>query len=750
MMLRLKAFIGCLILSSLVACGGGSGGGLERETPGTGGNNGGSNGGSTNTLVISLKLTDASGNESKELSAETPLTLTATVKNANGDVVNDKLLTFTFSVLGLATFSNDSGTASTGTNGTASIGLTVGTNSGAGEVTATLSSGETATVTFNSAGTAQQSDVPTSLEILTSATTLPSSGSDSVDVYVLVKDQNGILLEGVDVLISADASVNLIYPPADRTTGIDGKVKAQLTNGSDKTNRTINITASVGELTDGTSVEITGSRIQNDDEESIVLGESVTLSIFLVDSDGEGIPNETLSLESPAGNAFTPASPQTDENGLAQVTIEGNQVGDDNIVIRALDDSVVGNFKLRVKEDDFKFDNTSFADIPLDTPQQVSLTWLSGGVPVVNSAVELKISRGLVTDINDNPISSANTDAQGKITAYVTSSFAGPATITALGDKGNNENISANVNVSFVATTVATMTLDASPDIISPEQQTTITAVLRDGKSNLVKGKTVNFVIKNDQTNGNISNSAALTDENGKASIVYTAGSVTSDIDGVIIEASVQGASATIAKEVKISVGGRAFDITFGTGREINIVDDTRYEKTFAVFVTDAQSNPARNVNLSVKMRAVPLDKDGVYYKGYWDKATPFVNWFRVITATCNNEDQDDDGVLDKNDIVNEDTNNDGFLTPGVLGSISFVGDSATDANGEALIALRYPKSYAHWASVEITVLAQSEGTESSQSQIYLLPIASADTTVETSPPPSNPFGSSSTCTNAL
>lgn len=748
MMLRLKTLIGCLFLSSLVACGGGSGGGLERDPTSGGTDNG--NGTKTERSIV-LSLSGVDGAASDQLSSENPLTLSATVKDSNGNLVLNTLVTFTTSQVESVSFKdNDTGTASTGTSGTAVIDLIVGKKSGGVAIVASLSSSETATVALTSAGIADQSDQPASIEILTSASTIPSSGSDNIDVYVLIKDQNGILLEGVDVLISADASVNLIYPPSARTTGVDGKVKAQLSNGSDKTNREISISASVGQFTDATTVRITGSRIQNDDEKSIVLGESVSLSIFLVDSDGKGIPSEDLRIESPAGNAILPESPQTDLNGLAQVTIDGIQVGDDLIKIYALDDLVVGTFTLHVKEDNFKFDVTEIGDINVDALQPIALTWLSGGVPVVNSAVQLKISRGLVTDVNGNPITTLNTDSQGQVTAYVTSSFAGPATVSALGDKGNNENITTSLNFNFVAKSVASMTLDASPDIISPDQQTTITAVLRDSRSNLVKGKTVNFVIKNDQTNGNISNLSSVSDTNGRASIIYTAGSVTSDIDGVVIEASVQGVSSTISKDVKISVGGRAFDITFGTGREITPVDETRYEKTFAVFVTDAQSNPARNVNLSVKMRAVPLSKNGVYYKGYWDKADPFKNWFTVVTATCANEDQDDDGVLDKNDTVNEDTNNDGFLTPGILGSISFKGESVTDENGEALFAIRYPKSYANWASVEITVLAQSEGTESSQSQIYGLPIAASDTTDDESSPPENPFGSGNSCTDTL
>jgi hypothetical protein len=738
MILRFRTLLVSLVLFGLFSCGGG--GGLSRDDT-TGGNTGGGTG--VVTRSIQLAFIDVNGQPSTSLSEATPLTLTATATDSNGDPVADTLITYTFQPEGLAIFGNVSGTASTGSDGVTnpSLQILVGVNSGAGEITATLSSGETATTTFNSAGL--QSDSPASIEILTSASTLPSSGSDKIEIYALVKGQSGLLIEGADVSISADSSTNLEYPSANRITGVDGKVKALLTNGSDKTNRPITITASVGQLSDETIIRVSGSRFQINGDTSIVLGESSGLSIFLVDSDGTGIPSESVIVVSSEGNAIVPDMPVTDEDGLAQVTIEVGQVSDDNVRLSALDGSVVGEFILKVKEDNFKFDLTELDDIPVDEQQKISLTWFSGGVPVVDSSVQLNISRGRITDDGGNVISFVNTDSEGKIIAYISSPFAGPASLVAKGDKGDDENVTATLDVSFVATTVTTMTLDASPDIINPDQQTTITAVLRDSRSNLVKGKVVNFVIKSDQTNGNFtSQPSVVSDENGKAFIVYKAGAVTSDIDGVVISASVEGNALVESKDVKISVGGEAFDITFGTGREITIVDETRYEKTFAVFVTDAQSNPAPNVGISVKMRAVPLSKGGLYEKGFWDKTTPFLSWFPVTTATCANEDQDEDGVLDEN----EDTNGDTFLTPGILGSVSFVGNNITDENGEALIAVRYPKSFAIWASVEITVLSQSEGTESSQSQIYRLPISASDTTNETSPPPSNPFGSGSSC----
>ena len=99
-----------LALFGVVACGGG--GSLERDG-GTGG------GGVAVTIGIQLAVTDNEGQVSTDLTSTNPLTLSATVSDSNGNLLTDTLVTFSFQPTGLATFSNDAGTASTGADGIA-------------------------------------------------------------------------------------------------------------------------------------------------------------------------------------------------------------------------------------------------------------------------------------------------------------------------------------------------------------------------------------------------------------------------------------------------------------------------------------------------------------------------------------------------------------------------------------------------------------------------------------------------------
>ena len=98
----------------------------------------------------------------------------------------------------LATFSNDTATALTNAEGVASIGMSVGSASGDGEVTATLSTGEADSTTFSSTGSTTVSEEPASLELYANSIQLASSGSDEVELIALVKNEQSVLMEGVE------------------------------------------------------------------------------------------------------------------------------------------------------------------------------------------------------------------------------------------------------------------------------------------------------------------------------------------------------------------------------------------------------------------------------------------------------------------------------------------------------------------------------------------------------------------------
>ena len=731
MMLRLKTLIGCLLLSSLLACGGGSGGGIEREQS-TGGNTGGGGTGTNNERSIVLSLTDASGSESNQLSSENPLTLSATVKNAEGNLVNGVLVTFTFAPSGLANFNNDAGTATTGSSGTATIGITVAENSGAGEIIATLSSGETATITYNSAGITEQNEQPASLDFFASSLQLASSGSDTVELIALVKNIDNVLMEGIQVTFSADQGASLAIVQG--TTAADGLARATLSTQNNRENRKITVTAKTANLpTETLWIAVEGTQININGSTSAIVGSQVPVTINLVDSDGKGIPNQVVELIAQNG-ILSSASPVTNSSGQVTINYTASIAGEDTIMASALNTEKA--FNIVVQEDDFSFSTVPSEEVKLNQATTLVITWLKDGVPYPNGQVSITSSRGQLST------SAAMTDVNGEVTFTLESTNAGFASLAAKGIDLEKNEVSARTQVEFYATNANNIIVDATPDSIGPSGQiATITAVVRDANGNLVKNKEVSFQV-DDVSGGNVSPGVATTDRSGIASTVYTSNAVSS-YEAVKVYATVVDTPA-VSNFTLLTVGSRAFDISIGTGRLMEAPQQSSYSKEFSVFVTDPDSNPVANALMTFSAPPVKFTDGGVFRKGYWQWDEANTIWVQVITAVCPNEDINGNGILDSN----EDFNGDGLLTPGNV--VSIPSNGTTDSNGQVLIDILYAKQFGAWADVDISVKAESAGSESEESQIFSLPVLTDDLTQEGSPPPSSPYGSSNNCNDKL
>jgi hypothetical protein len=737
MILSFRTLFGFLALLSLFSCGGG--GSLSRDDT----TNGGTTEGGTVTVTrsITLAFTDVNGQPSTSLSESNPLTLTATVTDSNGDPVTSTLITYRFQPEGLADYGNDAGTASTDANGVATIQIIVGANSGAGEIVATLSSGEEATTTFNSAGTILIGEQPASLDLFSSSIQLASSGSDEIELIALIKDANNVLLEGVDVTFSANAGASLQVTQA--TSAADGIARAILTTQNNAENRSIEVTARSGTFSEILNISVVGTGISVNGPPSVILGSNAEYTIFLSDSDGRGIANKMVQITSQNGNQFDSSELVTDEEGQVKVNYTANNSGIDMITASALNASGVLN--ISVQQDQFSFTNVTSEDIPLGDLSTLKLTWLKENAPLQNGAITLTTTRGTLTT------GSVTTDAEGNASFQISSNNAGRAVVSAQGKDTNGNIVNARADVEFIAKNVNNIILSASPNSIGPSgQKSTVTAVLRDAAGNLVKGKTVNFNA-DDVSGGEISPASAVTDSNGLASTVYTSLNVTKE-NGITITA--KEPESGVDAVVNLTVANRAQFISIGTGNLIESPDETSYLKKFTVFVTDANSNPVSNVELTVTGTPVkytdllePNAEVGdpnyqvirpAFYKGFWSafpSIEDFEYWVAVRTIGCANEDVDSDGIEDPN----ENTNGDDGLTP--VNIVSIDGNVVTDENGQAIIELRYAKTFAAWGEIKITASTPVSGSESQASQFFTLSASSDDLRLDTTPPNNNPFG---------
>ena len=690
------------------------------------------------TISVSLALQNAAGEADNSLSSSNALVALATVTNSEGEPQADLLLTFSLSNDDLATFSNDTATALTNAEGVASIGMSVGSASGDGEVTATLPTGEADSTTFSSTGSTTVSEEPASLELYANSIQLASSGSDEVELIALVKNEQSVLMEGVEVSFSAASGDGVELQLTQPETAADGTARAILTSQNDASNRTVTITAGAGSLTQTVEITIAGTEVTINGASSVILNDSVDYTIRVQDSDGTSILNQDVVLSAVNGT-LSSTTVNTGANGQATVSYTASTSGEDTITAAALNAET--SFTVQVQQDEFNFVNLPTEEVPLGQTQTITVQWRQDNTPVVGQNVTFSASRGVIAG-NATVV----TDAEGQASIDISANNAGISSITASASDGSgNVLVSALTQIEFIATTPHTLIADASPDIIGPDGQTsTISAVVRDVDGNLVKNSVVNFSVS-DVSTGFVSPSQATTDSKGIATTVFTSGSVSTQ-DAVVVTAFVADDPA-IDDEVVLTVGARAFDISLGTGNELEEATSTSYLKRFGVFVSDSAGQPVSGVNLTASVAPVKYVNGGEYRTGFWVFDDDASQWVAIVNQNCETEDVNDNGILDTTP-RDEDTNEDGMLTPGLIGTIAFAnGAAVTDENGYAELEYRYPRSFAIWYDAVISVFGQSTGSEASAKMRYTLSISADDVTDEGASPPANPFGVTDQCT---
>ncbi len=595
---------------------------------------------------------------------------------------------------------------------------------------------------FDTTGTGTDTDTSAeSITLLASSPQLGSSGSDTVTITAIVKDGLNNLLSGVTVVFTADSGSLAV---SQSITDDSGQAIATLDPGGDFTNRTITVTAVAGNLNETVNVNVAGTSLAISGENSATLGDTTPLIITLTDSDGAPISGKSITVSSSRSNTLSAATLTTNSSGQATVNVTAINSGTDTITVSAQGASTTHS--LAISGDQFQMVTPAAnADINLGACQSIQVSWQQNGSPVSGSPVSFSATRGtLYSDAGCTvAATSINTNGSGIATLYVSSSNAGPSTLTAFVSGGPTTSRAVN----FVATTPATIALQASPTSIGPnngsqtsQQQSTITAVVRDAGNNLVKGKVIRFSIIQDNSGGTLSTATATTDNLGRASTTYVSSAATTAQDGVVIRATVDENTA-INTTVSLTVSQSALFVRLGTGNNIEQLGQTQYDKKYTVMVTDAGGNAVQGANI-----VVSLNPDG-YAKGVYVDNTD--SWgLNYSVGYCPSEDLNENGILD----TGEDANGNGQLTPGNV--VAVPSSVTTGADGTFEFSVIYAETYANWVRVRLTASTTVAGTESSDTVVFWLPASAADmNNTQNAPPGGNinsPFGTSASCLDAL
>ena len=602
-------------------------------------------------------------------------------------------------------------------NGTANVQVTDSTGS----------SIAIAVTVVNGSGTSGSGAV-SSVDVTTDKQSLPSAGGE-VTITAFVKNAANVAMPNVPVEFRADSGTLI---SAESTTNAAGVATVKLSPGSNKSNRTIAVTATAGTKSGTVNVVVSGSTLTITGGSTQQLGATSTYSVRAVDSSGNPLAGAGLTFTSVLGNALTPATATTDASGNATFSYTAGNSGNDTLTVTG-PGTMRQTTTVTISAVSLSFTspapNTS---VNVNALQAVKVRYLVSGVAQVGKMVNFSSTRGAVSS------ASVLTDASGDASVNVSSATAGPATITAqIAGVG-----AATLPVTFVATTPSTITLQATPSAISPNQtgstnQSTLSAVVRDAAGNLVANQTVNFNLLSDLSGGTLSAGTAVTDANGRAQVQFIAGATSTPANGVRVQASVVGIPAS---EARLTVSGSALFISFGISNEISNLDPTIYTKRFAVYVTDANGVAVGNqvVNLSV----IPVS----YGKGTLSLSGFPVRWsYSAGSPTiCPNEDANGNGILD----AGEDANGNGRLTPGNV-VVASPGSLTTDTAGRAYFDLQYGEQYAPWMVVQIKARAAVAGTESITTTDFDVVGMVSDFDGSTAPAGANsPFGTAALCAN--
>ena len=731
---RALNWLALLVLSTvLAACGGGGG------DPTLGVKDGANAGVGSVVLVAGATTIVATGADGTEV------VLTAVVKNPGNNAMTGQTVTFTASS---GTISNTNRV--TDANGTVTEKLSVKGDASLRDITIKASSGgvESAPVVVKvvpvTSGIA-------SLLLTSSGGTLASSGGTAVNLIAFVKDANNAIVPNASVTFSADSGA---LGATKVNTNAQGQATVSLNTGGDASLRTIKVSASAGAQTASTDISVSGTKLAVNAFSSINLKTSTDMVVKLIDSSGNALVGKPVAFSAQVnpltvkGGGASPAL--TDNNGQLVLSYNAQSGTSDTITIKAQGDSLI--MPVAVNAANFTINAVTGANVALTTLATQTCYAISVHSDVAGTPqrgdVRFSTSRGAIYQDAScaTPLLAPLALVGGNAIAYVQAVGAGRTSLTA---RNEGTGVSVQADVEFVAplTPQATITLQADPAVIgantagSTSQRSTLRAIVRDGtaENNLVKNAQVGFTIQSDASGGSLSSPSVVnTDGDGMASVSYIAGQASTGVDGVVVQAQLQGVSNNSAT-AKLTVTKKSLFISAGSGNALDGSDSSTYRKTYTVFVTDAAGNPVPDVIIT----AAAWPK--LYYKGYLQYSDAAASWVVVQHLECPNEDQNRNGMLD----AGEDENKNGYLDPGIPLNLSTGGK--TDGSGTTTVTLTYPRDRANWLNLELTIRGNSSGTEATYVGYTLLPGLFSDFNRKDVSPPGvkSPYGQANVCSDS-
>lgn len=748
---RIKTWITLMLLAGLAACGGG-GGSAGAPILGGGGTSG------VTDLVITL-----SSNTLINSGAQT-VTVTVTAVDASRNVVPN--VPVNVSADANAVVTAESTTTDAGGIVRAAVGI--GSDRTARVITVTARNGsltKTATITVSeAAATAVASDLVLTL----SARSIANNGSQTVTAVATALDARRNVLPGAGIQLTVDS--NATVTPNATTTDATGTVRGVIGVGSDRTNRTIRVTATSGNLTRTETLQVTdstgGAPVAADLSLTLsagTLNNSGTATIVAravaVDSNRNAVAGIPVTFRVDNSAVANVNGTVTDASGVVQANIGiGADRSNRVVTVTATSGTLTRAASFRVIGADL---SAVFA--PLVT------------AGTANNQVEFRltdvnalamVSQPITVSAPGLPTVNGQTDFNGRFVYTFTAPTApGPLQITAVA-AGESEVATISVGGGSIApadVTPLSASVAANPSVVavntvgSRANQTELRALFLGPDNKPIPRIRVRFDLDGNRTNTDgviewLGGNYAYSDANGVARATFTPGQRSSPTDGVRIRicystsdfafnAADRNSTCPAAAPAgggfaftNLTVANEALSVSLRTNEEIKTgAAGLTYIKEFVVLVVDAAGQAKQDVLItpSVDLTA--------YYKGFyvvqgdkwvqrptllpdenyrWDAAAR--SWVKagLFGGQCPNEDVNRNAVREAPSFIpgapapevaarQEDLSWNNELDPRKADvAIKMVGSNRTDASGLAIVQIEYGKSLGSWVDFLISVTA--------------------------------------------
>ncbi|MDX8400125.1 MAG: Ig-like domain-containing protein [Gallionellaceae bacterium] len=597
---------------------------------------------------------------------------------------------------------------------------------------------------------------PTASTLLLSASPLNVQSDNSTPATISLSSISASNTAVAGVVVTLASDTGLLDKSTITTDGSGVGTFTFKAGGVDRSNRTATITATAGTVTAQLPVQIVGSTAAITSSSGSLSDngtQTSTMTVTAKDSASTVMPNTSVVLtQSGAGIvAFSPASGVTNASGVFTSTVSGTTAGNSTVTASTLGATASSAFTITPSAATLSIlSSTLNGGTATSNPIQVAMKIGDTLAIKVNAPGATQTQVRFVTTIGSwSPVGAAPLPATatvvtvvgGTATATLSTTQAGVASVYV--DDPASTGSNASMSVSMTATTAATVTLQASPSLVSKSVGTTkgvstLIATVNDANGMPVGGAPIAFTIVNPTGGGEtvtpaFSLSATTTTTAlglGQASTSFTSGSKSSGQTGVQIRAQVLGTAVLTGTspsgiDASVVIGGSAGSIAFGSATVLTETANlTSYIQAMSVLVADSNGNPAP-AGTVVNLSAWPIA---------WSTGT-----LCAVSATYYNEDVNENLFLDTGeDGVRRDYATGVTGTAGTLDSLitpvnsaagTVPGSVTTDASGLATFNLTYGKNSAFWVITRIRARTVVQGSEALSEWSFRLPALKADYT---------------------